>query len=383
MFQALEARRLLSAAVEDGRLHIVGTERDDRIVVETGTAQGDYPPSAGPLVFIVTINGVETRIDGSAVKSLFIEGLGGDDKIVYGRGYENTAFVHIIGPLDPDALISGGNGDDTILGGGEEDVLVGGRGDDLLHGRSGNDRLEGGEGHDTLRGDAGSDDLRGGNGHDGADYSGSRARLRVSLDDIRDDGAIESPADWDAPLNPRFREGDNAHSDIEDIWGGMKNDTLTGNNGPNTLVGGGGNDVLRGLGGKDVLSGGRGNDTLTGGGGNGRGGDYYAGGAGNDTASDFLLGWNVASRDTETGTFIGRFRTDIGFIGGDTTGYVLQSLDGSVLFDVVVPENLKEQANELGGTTLTIKGHFTIINFTERGQLRGIVVDEFIVPFTL
>ena len=34
MMHALEARRLLSAALEDGRVHITGTDRDDRIVVD-------------------------------------------------------------------------------------------------------------------------------------------------------------------------------------------------------------------------------------------------------------------------------------------------------------------------------------------------------------
>ena len=38
MLHALESRRLLSAALEDGRLHVVGTGGDDRIVVNVNVS---------------------------------------------------------------------------------------------------------------------------------------------------------------------------------------------------------------------------------------------------------------------------------------------------------------------------------------------------------
>lgn len=71
--------------------------------------------------------------------------------------------------------ISGGSGDDRLigLGGGDrlsgadgDDVLLGGAGDDLLFGNAGNNSLVDGAGNDVLRGGAGMDVLRGGAGDD-------------------------------------------------------------------------------------------------------------------------------------------------------------------------------------------------------------------------
>lgn len=95
-------------------------------------------------------------------------GGGGDDNIV------GTAFMdHIEGNAGDDTVDLGssqdfgaGNaGNDTLYGGGGQDSLEGGNGNDLLDGGNDIDEIYGGSGADTLNGGAGNDYL--------VDYSGS------------------------------------------------------------------------------------------------------------------------------------------------------------------------------------------------------------------
>jgi Ca2+-binding RTX toxin-like protein len=167
-------------------------------------------------------------------------------------------------------------GDDVILLGGGADEVSAGSGDDTIHGGDGNDYLFGGQGIDTEYGDAGndtmddgygpngSDDLHGGTGIDTAKYFFRPAAVRVTLDDVADDGDIASA------------EGDNVHSDVENAMltpgddladasaeGAIANQ-LMGYGGNDALLGGAGDDLLSGDAGDDALDGGLGNDTCTG-----------------------------------------------------------------------------------------------------------------------
>jgi Ca2+-binding RTX toxin-like protein len=108
--------------------------------------------------------------------------------------------------------------------------------------------LSGGDGDDVLAGGAGADSLNGGAGLDRADYVGTP--LSVSLDDVADDG--------------RPGEGDNVHSDVEDVSAnpGGGSATLAGSDAGNVLsiVTGGG--TITGGAGSDQLTGGPGNDAI-------------------------------------------------------------------------------------------------------------------------
>ena len=66
----------------------------------------------------------------------------------------------------PGLTLIGGNGAQTLTGGGEEDTLRGGNARDILIGGGGNDSLSGGNGADNLSGGAGNDRLAGGDGAD-------------------------------------------------------------------------------------------------------------------------------------------------------------------------------------------------------------------------
>jgi len=74
--------------------------------------------------------------------------------------------------MGDDRILTGSEGNDPALQGGEgDDTLRGLGGQDDLRGGTGQDRLEGGAGDDTLCGDAGQDVLQGGPGNDTYRYS--------------------------------------------------------------------------------------------------------------------------------------------------------------------------------------------------------------------
>jgi serralysin len=159
-------------------------------------------------------------------------------------------------------VIRGGSGDDIIRGYAGNDRIHGDGGYDLLYGGQGSDRLDGGYGDDIVQGDdcdrgpavgpcVAADILLGGPGTDTVDYVAKDKPLTIDLDGAgRDDG--------------QAGEHDTVGADIEIIFGGLKNDRLTGNSADNLLAGGPGNDVVHGAAGNDRLEGMAGNDKLYG-----------------------------------------------------------------------------------------------------------------------
>jgi Ca2+-binding RTX toxin-like protein len=155
--------------------------------------------------------------------------------------------------------LDGREQNDTLSGGAGNDMLFGGTGDDLLFGDAGSDRLWGNDGNDTLYGGAGADAFAGGGGSDTVAYGDTFTAVSINL-------ALHTSTGGDAA-------GDTFDS-IENLTGGLGDDTLTGDDGANvldggrfghdTLDGGAGNDVLRGADGNDILIGGLGQDTLIG-----------------------------------------------------------------------------------------------------------------------
>lgn len=201
----------------------------------------------------------------------------------------------------------------TIRGGEGADKLVGGT-------DNGPQTLDGGPGDDELTGDPATgctvgpqstgspDDLIGGAGVDTVVYDRNVPGFTVSLDDQADDGISGA------------NEGDNAHSDIENVSLPnycANNNVITGSAGPNrlsapgTLNGLGGDDMLVASSSGDVLNGGDGNDTLKAFGGNdkldgGAGNDFLEGGFDDDLlvggpGTDSLVGDETASNTIGTG----------------------------------------------------------------------------------
>ena len=97
-----------------------------------------------------------------------------------------------------------------------------------------------------------------------------------------------------------FAQGDVLNS-IENIFGSLFADSITGNSDGNQLWGGNGNDTLDGAGGADRILGGAGDDRIIG----GEGGDIMSGGWGDDTfifrGNDMLPGAIEHITDFERG----------------------------------------------------------------------------------
>ena len=215
-FEALEDRRMFSVVTVDG------TNANDVISLVQG-----------PTIVRVLVNGVGRAYIAARVDGLEINGFDGSDRVLAGPNFSKPIVFH------------GGNGNDSIIPG------------------RGNDRFDGGAGADLMQASVGSDEFLGGPDTDTMDYSSATLALNVTLDDAANDGVAGGA------------EGDNIHSDVENVNGGFGNDSITGSAANNVLTGGGGTDTLRGMDGDDWLDGGiggylpanrnNGNDVLYGG----------------------------------------------------------------------------------------------------------------------
>jgi Ca2+-binding RTX toxin-like protein len=193
-------------------------------------------------------------------------------------------FAPIIG-TDAGETIDGSESYDTIYGRGGDDVLNGGENNDSLFGESGNDTLNGDSGFDFLNGGLGNDTLNGGSSIDVAELSFNEQTHGVVADLLTMTALDDGAGGMDNLIG------------IENLWGSVYDDTLTGDGNDNSLFGSAGNDVLRGIDGNDSLQGSDGDDTLRGDGGNdllyGDAGDdlfVFAAGDGADSIQDFAAG---------------------------------------------------------------------------------------------
>ncbi|MFC1835198.1 calcium-binding protein, partial [Thermodesulfobacteriota bacterium] len=239
----------------------------------------------------------------------------------------------LFAPTDGDDIIydmmdlnelSGGDGNDQLLGLGGDDILNGDGGDDKPYGGAGDDTLDGGGGNDYLEGWTGNDTYRvnRGSGQDviadgdasagnidtiefGADILPSDIQVelagsgvRLTITDSQDSvtiyrGISRYTSEYEVE-EIRFTDGTVWDPDhIKDILvtGTEADDTIEGFARPDSMTGLGGNDTLSGFDGDDTIDGGSGDDSLWGQYGN----DTLIGGAGDDKlvgsrGDDFLDG---------------------------------------------------------------------------------------------
>ena len=162
--ETLEPRALLSSTLEDGVLTITGTEGRDILqlnLTETHVAFG-------------FVGGPGQGVPREDVRLVVARGLGGDDWLLISDGSAEDGEPAFNVPV----VLDGGAGDDLLtrgprattpallLGGPGDDTLVGGAGTDIADGGAGNDTVTGGAGDDVLFGGPGRDDLDGGAGSD-------------------------------------------------------------------------------------------------------------------------------------------------------------------------------------------------------------------------
>src|SRR5687767_7959957 len=113
MFETLESRVMLSVLTK-GVLKVTGTNRADFINVSQRKA-----------AVFVQINGQQEHFKLRSVKKIHISGLKGNDDI------------QTVGKL-PGMSISGGLGNDTVVGADRPDTIRGNEGRDLIYGLGGN-----------------------------------------------------------------------------------------------------------------------------------------------------------------------------------------------------------------------------------------------------
>lgn len=237
--ESLEMRRLLSAAavspdaasapgaaLNGSTLQIDGTNADDTINVSL----------SNPTTLTVSLNGVLSNFQLAQVTDIAIDGLDGNDTLT------------IMSSVTLPATITGGLGNDRITAGGGDATLTGGAGNDTyVFGNSSADVTQtivelAGEGTDSLVFSSMTDAVT-------VDLTSDTALATMTKRTIQTGGAGQA-------------------ANIENVYGGSGDDSITGNAANNTLIGGGGNDTLRGGDGNDTLRGDGGNDTLDGGDGN-------------------------------------------------------------------------------------------------------------------
>jgi len=90
-----------------------------------------------------------------------------------------------INNINRTSIVDGGDGNDTLIGGGRSDILLGGNGNDFIFGGRGRDIIIGGNDDDSLFGDEGRDLIIGGDGADTIDGGRGRDILLVdALDTV-------------------------------------------------------------------------------------------------------------------------------------------------------------------------------------------------------
>ncbi len=233
---------------------INGAEGEDSLI---------FIDSNGATDDLDNISNIETIILGNADTNVVTT----DELVNYGAtlniypsewGVTTTLLWDGSNETDGSFNITGGPGNDTIIGGGmSDDYLFDGDRDPFR-----------GEGYDYLFGGDGDDDLYGGAGYDG--LSGGEGNDYLDLGE--GGGWISGDGGDDVLMG-------GSGGDI--LGGGNGNDHLYGGEGSDYLDGGNGDDELYGGEGSDYIDGGEGNDTLDG----GQGDDYLYAGTGNDDIS--------------------------------------------------------------------------------------------------
>ncbi len=221
-----------------------GAPRDLHIDLEAGTwALRSAGDDTGPAIAADVVEALEhvtmrggglaLVVTGSAIGNILTGG-DGDDRILGGLGADT---------------LNGGDGDNLLEGGAGHDSLTSGTGNSLLDGGDGNDSLFGGDGADTLLGGAGDDSADGGTGAD-------------SL--LGGAGNDSLYGDYQADTL-RGHDGDDRLSGgagFDRVFGGAGNDSITDYLGNDTLWGGAGHDTIRDNDGINVIHAGAGNDEV-------------------------------------------------------------------------------------------------------------------------
>jgi Ca2+-binding RTX toxin-like protein len=166
--------------------------------------------------------------------------------------------------------LAGSSFDDTLVGSSSDNTMFGDVGNDSLVGGSGNATLMGGIGDDSITGSAGLSSINGGTDNDFIIAGGNAATIDGG------DG-VDTLSYENTPLSLQLKLSDNGFvnalldggsridfvTNIENVIGSSKNDTITGNSSNNSINAGGGDDLISGGFGNNTLDGGSGANTVS------------------------------------------------------------------------------------------------------------------------
>ncbi len=235
--------------------------------------------------------------DADTIKALLLTGTDGDDTLI---GYETDDTLSGMGGND---ILYGRDGNDLLDSGeGDTHQLFGGDGDDSLYGGGGEDTLDGGAGNDQIDGGAGVNTVLFGRGYGqdtlsnrfGSHESAIQLGEGLSASDVtlrRNDASLTlsiSDSDDQLTIGRYFSDLSFESYNIGSIqfadgtvWNtaDIQTQILAATSGNDSIVGSDEDESIRGLAGDDLLLGMYGDDTLDGGAGN----DTLIGGYGSDT----------------------------------------------------------------------------------------------------
>ncbi len=282
---------------------IVGNQAEFDTFADTGSSGTDT---------LINLAGTALTLDGFTFNN-GIDVINGNNQAIIGNNSGNAFdFRNVI--FNNVSFVSGGSGNDSIVGTALGDNLQGGSGNDTISGENGDDLLDGGAQNDSLLGGIGDDTLVGGTGIDtldGGDGSDTYevAIIQAEFDLFADTGASGNDTLRNTSNSSLTLNGFSITNGLEFVDG--NNRAILGNSNSNNfnfsavtlsnvlfVDGGNGNDFLVGSAASDNLRGGSGNDTIDG----GNGSDNLFGGAGNDafifnssstgidTINDFTIG---------------------------------------------------------------------------------------------
>jgi len=145
---------------------LFGDAGNDTFVIAGIEAQSDkFDGGTGTDAILVT-GSADVTLAGFNAAGSSIEAWQGNGHGIVGTGANETFDLTGLNTVTGLAFVSGGDGNDTIIGSSFADDLRGDAGNDILNGGAGNDALSGGTGNDNLTGGAGADLLTGGAGND-------------------------------------------------------------------------------------------------------------------------------------------------------------------------------------------------------------------------
>jgi Ca2+-binding RTX toxin-like protein len=281
------------------------------------------------------------RIANSGVISGLIDLGSGNDSLANSGTISGIIFLsHGNDTIDTrnglvEGFVSGGNGNDVLLGGAGGESMQGGNGDDWL---------DGGAGHDTLIDGDGANTLLGGDGNDRLSVANTTFASNDLLDGGNGDDLLQ---DLTGGANTMLG-GDGRDT----LRAGWQNDLLDGGDGADMLHAGGGADTLLGGQGNDSLFGGDGNESLDG----GTGADLMIGGRGDDIFVVDDLGDRISESANGSGTDTILLRIARFSLGGsaveNATGDIAGldfSITGNSLANRLVGRNNQDSLIGLGG----------------------------------